>query len=268
VLRYGAEALDLPARPRAYRYVYPGQLPNLDLKIVRERMAVAQERSGDLPTAFAYRRAVFEQSAGFQEYLAALQMARRLGKLEARRYTAQVVADLQAGGQRRPLLCQVYLYDGDYESAYGVVQDLDGYGALDELKLVAKAHVLAAFHGQKVEGEHLPKVRTSLEDSITNEYARFLRDHLPMPDLTVANRAEYALRAEHLYAAILETHVAAGSKRYPTAAYYAALLAEIAIQTGRVEAFEAWYDDLLTRHKRKWSLRGVLDVKVRAVLQR
>jgi hypothetical protein len=29
------------------------------------------------------------------------------------------------------------------------------------------------------------------------------------------------------------------------------LRAEIAVHTGQVEAFEAWYQDLLTRHKQK-----------------
>ena len=58
-----------------------------------------------------------------------------------------------------------------------------------------------------------------------------------------------------------------GAKRYNNAAYYCALLAEIAIHTGHVEAFKAWYADLLTRYKRKRSLPRVLDTKVRPVLQ-
>jgi len=46
-----------------------------------------------------------------------------------------------------------------------------------------------------------------------------------MPGLTSAQRADYVRRAEHVYASILKTHIAAGSKRYKTAAYYCALLA-------------------------------------------
>lgn len=268
LLRLGDEALALPPRPRDYRYRHSDQLPNLDLDVVRERMAVAQERLGDLPAAFAHRRAAFEQSPWFEHYQAALEIARRIGEPQARRYTQEVIARLRPDTGQRPLLCQVYLYDGDYKSAFGVVQDLSGYGALDELKLVAKAHVLAAFHGQQVEGEYLPKVKTDLDRNVTAEYAVFLRDHLPTPDLPSAQRADYVRRAERLYASILETHIAAGSKRYKTAAYYCALLAEIAVHTGHIERFEAWYDDLLTRHKRKRSLRGILDDKVQPVLRR
>jgi len=267
LLRFGTEALNLPPRPSEYRFIGRDQLSNLDTNVVRDRMAWAQEQSGDLPAAFAHRRAAFEQSARFENYQAALRVARQIGELEAGQYTTEVIARLEPETGRRSLLCQVYLHNDDYESAFGVVENLSGYGALNELKLVAKAHVLAALHGQQVEGEYLPKIKTDLDSSITNEYAHFLRDHLPMPDLTPVQRADHIRRAEHLYIAILETHVAAGSKRYNTAAYYCALLAEIAVHAGHIEAFEAWYQDLLTRHKRKYSLRGILDGQVRPVLQ-
>lgn len=267
VLSFGAEALNLPPRPRDYRYIGRDQLPNLDPNVVRDRMAWAQEQSGDLPAAFAQRRAAFEHSAGFGNYQAALGVARQIGESEARQYTSEVIAHLQPEARRRSLLCQVYLYDGDYESAFGVVQNLSGYDALDALKLVAKAHLLAALHGQRVEGEYLPKIRTDLDSSLANEYARFLRDDLPMPGLTLTQRAEYIRRAEHLYGAILETHIAAGSKRYKTAAYYCALLAEIAVHAEHVDEFVAWYEDLLTRNRRKTSLRGILDAQTQPVLQ-
>lgn len=267
VLSFGAEALNLPPRPRDYRYIGRDQLPNLDPNVVRDRMAWAQEQSGDLPAAFAQRRAAFEHSAGFENYQTALGLARQIGESEARQYTSEVIAHLQPEARRRSLLCQVYLYDGDYESAFGVVQNLSGYDALDALKLVAKAHLLAALHGQRVEGRYLPKIRTDLDSSLANEYARFLRDDLPMPDLTPTQRAEYIRRAEHLYVAILETHIAAGSKRYKTAAYYCALLAEIAVHAEHVDEFVAWYEDLLTRNRRKTSLRGILDAQTQPVLQ-
>ena len=268
LLRFGAEALNLPPRPHEYRFIGHDQLPNLNLNVVRGRMAWAQEQSGDLPAAFAHRRAAFEQSTRFENYQAALRVARQISESAACEYTAEVITRLESEAGQRSLLCQVYLYDGYYESAFGVVENLDGYGALNELKLVAKAHVLAALHGQQVGGEYLPKIKTDLDSSTTNEYARFLRDHLPMPDLTPTQRADYIRRAEHLYVAILETHIAAGSKRYKTAAYYCALLAEIAVHAGHAETFEAWYQDLLTRHKRKYSLRGILDGQVQPVLRR
>jgi tetratricopeptide (TPR) repeat protein len=267
LLRFGAQALDLPPHPPGYRYVGSGRLLSLNPNAVRERMAWAQEQLGNLPAAFAHRRAAFEQSAEFEDYQAALKLARRISEPEARRYTVEVIARLRPEAGRRVVLCEVYLYDGDYESAFDVVQSLSGYSALNELKLVAKAHVLAALHGQRVEGEYLPKVKTDLDSSTVSEYACFLRDHLPMPDWTPAERLDSIQRAEHLYASILETHVAAGSKRYKTAAYYCALLAEIAVATGRVEAFEAWYQDLLIRHKRKRSLRGILDAKTQPALR-
>ena len=269
LLRFGAEALALPPRPRAYRYPHGDQLSNLAPGVVRNRMAWAQQQLGDLPAAFAQRRVVFEESAEFEDYLAALELARQLGESAAQEYTTGVIAHLRQDAGQRSLLCQVYLHASDYESAFGVVENLSGYGALDELKLVAKAHLLTALHGQSVDGEYLPQVKTDLDDKAAyNEYARFLRDHLHTPDLTPPQRALYIQRAEHLYRAILETHVAAGSKRYDTAAYYCALLAEIAIHAGHVDEFAAWYEDLLARHSRKRSLRGILDAKTQPVLCR
>jgi len=269
LLRFATEALALPPCPRGYRYTHGDQLPNLASGVVRNRMAWAQQQLGDLPAAFAQRRAVFEESAGFEDYLAALELAQQLGESAAQEYTAGVIAHLQQETGRRSLLCRVYLHASDYESAFGVVENLSGYRALDELKLVAKAHLLAALHGQPVGGEYLPQVRTDLDSKATyNEYARFLRDHLHKPDLTPPQRALYIQRAEHLYRAILETHVAAGSKRYDTAAYYCALLAEIAVHTEHVDAFEEWYQDLLARHSRKRSLRGILDAKTQPALCR
>jgi len=41
-------------------------------------MAWAQQQLGDLPAAFAHRRAVFEESANFEDYLAALELARQV----------------------------------------------------------------------------------------------------------------------------------------------------------------------------------------------
>ena len=266
LLNFGAEALALPPRPR-HRYSYGDQLPNLAPGVVRNRMAWAQQQLGDLPAAFAHRRAVFEESANFEDYLAALELARQVDEPTAQEYIAGVTARLQQETNRRPLLCQVYLHASDYESAFRVVETLSGYSALEELKLVSKAHLLAALHGQPLDGEYLPKVRTDLASSAAyNEYARFLRDRLPMPDLTPPQRALHIQRAEHLYRTILETHVAAGSKRYKTAAYYCGLLAEIAVHAGHVDGFVEWYEDLLARYSRRWSLRKILEAKTRPVL--
>jgi tetratricopeptide (TPR) repeat protein len=266
LLRFGAEALACPPRPRDGRYPHGDQLPNLASGVVRHRMAWAQQQLGDLPAAFAHRRAAFEESAQFEDYLAALELARQLGESAAQEYTAEVIAHLQQQTSRRSLLCQVYLHAGQYQSAFDVVENLSGYGALDELKLVAKAHLLTALHDRPVSGEYLAKIRTDLDDSVYNEYARFLRDHLPMPDLTPPQRALHIQRAEHLYRNILETHIAAGSKRYETAAYYCALLAEIAVHAEHIDEFVEWYRDLLARHSRRWSLRQILDAKTRPVL--
>jgi hypothetical protein len=267
VLRFGAEALARPPRPHDGRYPYGNQLPNLAPGVVRQRMAWAQQQLGDLPAAFVQRRAVFEESAEFEDYLAALELARQLGESAAQEYTAEVIKQLQQQTSQRSLLCQVYLHAGRYQPAFGVVENLSGYGALDELKLVAKAYLLSALHGRPVKGEYLAKIRTGLDNSATyNEDARFLRDHLPMPDLTPPQRALHIQRAEHLYRNIVETHIAAGSKRYETAAYYCALLAEIAVYAEHVDEFVEWYKDLLARHSRRWSLRRILDAKTRPVL--
>jgi len=151
LLRFGAEALALPPRPRDGRYRYGEQLPNLAPGVVRNRMAWAQRQLGDLPAAFAHHRVVFVETADFDDYLAAMEVARQLGELATQEYTAEVVARLQQQANQRPLLCQVYLRARQYESAFRVVEDLSGYGALDELKLVAKAHVLAeiAMHAER-----------------------------------------------------------------------------------------------------------------------
>jgi hypothetical protein len=230
-------------------------------------MAVAHEQLGNLPAALAHWSAVFEKTEQFEDYVIALRVAQRIGDGAAQAYTARVLARLRPDAECRPLLCQVYLYGGDYDAAFEVVHGLRGYRALDELKLVAKAHVLAALHGEAVEGEYLPKVKPDPERASVDENARFLLYHLPLPDLDAAQRAAYLQRAERLYVAILETHIAAGSKRYDTAAYYCALLAEIAVHMGHVETFEEWYADLLDRHKRKRSLPGILGSKVQPVLQ-
>jgi len=267
LLRFGAEALALPPRPDDGRYPYAEQLPNLAPGVVRNRMAWAQRQLGDLPAALAHHRAVFEETADFDDYLAALEVARQLGEPATQEHTAEVIALLQQQDSERPMLCQVYLYARQYEAAFRVVENLSGYDALDELKLVAKAHVLAALHGQRVKGEYLPRIKTDLDSGMVDEYARFLRDHLPMPDLSPAQGADYVRRAEHLYAAILETHIGAGSKRYKVAAYYCALLAEIAVHAERVDEFVEWYEDLLTRYRRKYSLRRILDAKTQPVLQ-
>jgi hypothetical protein len=269
LLRFGAEALALPPRPRGGRYPYGDQLPNLAPGVVRTRMAWAQQQLGDLPAAFAYRRTVFEESARFEDYLAALDLARQQDEATALKYMTEVVAQLQQQTNRRPLLCQIYLHSGRYESAFGVVENLCGYDALTELKLVAKAHLLSVLRDGPVSGEYLPGIRTDLGDGpIQDEYARFLRDHLPMPDLTSPQRALHTRRAERLYRNILETHIMAGSKRYEIAAYYCALLAEIAVYAEHVEEFVEWYEGLLGRHSRRRSLRRILDAKTRPVLDR
>jgi hypothetical protein len=268
LLRFGAEALAQPPRPRGGRYPHGDQLPDLAPGVVRHRMAWAQQQLGDLPAAFTHRRTIFEESARFEDYLATLDLAGQLGESVAQEYTAEVIAFLRKQTNRRSLLCQVYLHAGQYESAFRAVKNLSGYGALNELKLVAKAHLLTGLHARPVNGEYLPKIRTDLDDSAAhNEYARFLRDHLPKPDLTLPQRALYIQCAEHLYRNILETHIEAGSKRYETAAYYCALLAEIAVHAEHVDKFVEWYEDLLARHSRRWSLRKILDAKTRPVLK-
>ncbi len=265
LLRFGTEALTLPSPPRSH-YSRGDQLPGLNLAVVRNRMAWAQRQSGDLSGAFAQHCAIFEESDKFEDYVSAVELAQQLGDPAMQQYTSRVIARLQKSS-RRILLCQVYLHTDDYKAAFRVVEGLSGYGALNELKLVAKAHLLTAVHGQSLDGEYLPKVKTDLDSKGSyNEYARFLRDYLPTPNLTPQQQVLYIQRSEHLYRVILEIHIAAGSKRYKTAAYYCALLAEIAVHTERVDEFVEWYEDLLARYSRRYSLHKILNAKTRPVI--
>jgi len=69
-------------------------------------------------------------------------------------------------------------------------------------------------------------------------------------------------RAETLYRRIMQMHINNGRKTYAVAAYYCALLADIAKHEGRRGEFNDFYNDLLARYPRHRALRRELTSKV------
>ncbi|MCP4356661.1 MAG: hypothetical protein GY796_01425, partial [Chloroflexi bacterium] len=89
----------------------------------------------------------------------------------------------------------------------------------------------------------------------------FLRDYLPLnPTL---NRETAVTRAETLYRNLMQLHIDNGRKTYATAAYYCAILGEIADYDGREAEFKQFYQNLLGRYPRHRALRRELAAKVK-----
>ena len=61
---------------------------------------------------------------------------------------------------------------------------------------------------------------------------------------------------------LVQAHIDNGRKTYATAAYYCALLSEIAAYDGRINEFKQYYQDLLNRYPRHRALRRELAAKV------
>ena len=88
----------------------------------------------------------------------------------------------------------------------------------------------------------------------------FLRNYLP-PALAIDRKTAVA-HAENLYRNVMQLHIDNGRKTYATAAYYCALLGEIAAYDGRVAEFRRFYQELLSRYPRHRALRQELAAKV------
>jgi hypothetical protein len=65
----------------------------------------------------------------------------------------------------------------------------------------------------------------------------------------------------------MQAHIDNGRKTYATAAYYCALLGEIAAYEGRLPVFLDFYEDLMERYKRHRALRSEMEAKVEPVLK-
>ncbi len=77
----------------------------------------------------------------------------------------------------------------------------------------------------------------------------FLRDYLP-PMLAIDRKTAVA-HAEELYRSVMQMHIDNGRKTYATAAYYCALLGEIAIYDGREAEFRQFYQGVPDRYSRQ-----------------
>jgi len=69
-------------------------------------------------------------------------------------------------------------------------------------------------------------------------------------------------RSEAIYRRLMQAHIDNGRKTYTNAAYYCALLGEIAKHEGRLAAFRQWYEGFIEGYKRFRTLRAEMDKKV------
>ncbi|MGB0384894.1 MAG: hypothetical protein ACPGWR_08740 [Ardenticatenaceae bacterium] len=264
LIDYGQELLPLmPSKLRRYHR----DVVNLD--VVRTQMAKAYEGLGQAEEAFAIYHPIFEQDKIFEHYALAQRFATAISPQRGEAFSSETITELEkqlpAG---RYMLCEIYLSRGDFEKAYRLVEQLTRYTNLEEMKLVAKAHLIFGL-GKEITpkmGHYLQDLYRKVQEG-NKEAVRFLRDHLPSDASfggTQAYPRELAIqRAETLYRRIMQMHIDNGRKTYAVAAYYCALLAEIAKHEGKGSEFKDFYDDLLARYPRHRALRRELTVRVR-----
>ncbi len=264
VITYGQEVL-VALPPLSRPSYYPPQ-DRVDTAVVRAQVARAYEALGDPEQAFAVYEPVFNDKNDYETYVTARRLAGAIAPERGQEFTRQVIAKLR---NKLPLscylLCQIYLSEGQFEPAYNLLGNVTGYSALDALKLVAKAHLLAALgpEARPEMGPYLQEMYTKTAESESDkEPVRFLRDYLAAePNLA---RTTALARAEDLYRRIMQLHIDNGRKTYATAAYYCALLGEIAAFDGRQAEFNQFYQELRRRYSRHRALQAELAAKVGA----
>lgn len=266
VLAYAQEALEVvqPLRP-AYYIREPWDSP--DMLSLRGYLARAYSATGDTTKAFDIYRPAFDDAPDFETYFQSRRLADAISAEKGQTFTSQVVDRLRQQGERqRYLLCQVYLSESRYDEAYSLVAKLSGYQGIEESKLVAKAHLLAALGPapDKRMGSNLCDLYSKVEQG-EKEPQRFLRDTLPQ--MLAPQRSVALERAETIYRRLMQAHIDNGRKTYETGAYYCALLGEIASQEGRLAAFRKWYEEFMGTYKRFRALRAEMDKKVGPVLR-
>lgn len=260
VITYGQEVLATLPPTSGPTYYTPHD--RVDPAIVRTQVARAYEALGDPKQALAVYEPVFNDRNDYDTYVTARRLAEAIAPERGRGFTSQVIVKLRNQvPQSCYLLCQVYLSEGKFEQAYNLLGNGTGYHALDALKLVAKAHLLAAFglEARPEMGPYLQEMYAKTAES-DKEPVRFLRDYLPAePNLS---RTTALARAEDLYRRIMQLHIDNGRKTYATAAYYCALLSEIAAFDGRQAEFNQFYQELRRRYSRHRALQAELAAKV------
>jgi hypothetical protein len=266
VIIYAQEALEVahPSRP-AYSLRESWDSP--DTLSLRGYLARAYSAMGDTAKAFELYRPAFEDVPCFETYSQTRRLADAVSPATGAAFTIEAIDWLrQLGERQRYLLCQVYLSESQFDEAYSLVTPLTGYQGMEESKLVAKAHLLAAFGPSPDErmGSNLRDLYAKVELG-EKEPLSFLRDALPQA--SSAPRTIALERAEAIYRRLMQTHIDNGRKTYATGAYYCALLGEIAFHEGRLAAFKQWYEKYMEAYKRSRALRAEMDTKVGPVLR-
>ena len=266
MLAYGHEALQV-AEPRRSYYAIANEWPSPGVVKVRTQMARAYEATGAGDKAFEVYQPALDVAMDFERYAEARRLAAALGADRSQAFTAELSARLQGNAGHRYLLTQIYLSEGDFDRAYTLVENLPltGYSGHEEIKLVAKAHLIAALGPQADSGmrENLQAFYAEIRQG-EKEWARYLRDEQPSPRETP--RDELLSRAETLYRRLMQTHIDNGRKTYATAAYYCALLGEIAAHENRLPAFINDHNDFMAQYRRFRALRAEMDLKVGPLL--
>ncbi len=266
MLIYAQEALEI-ARPPRPSYYLREEWDSPDTLSLRGYLARAYSATGDTIKAFELYRPAFEEKPCFETYAQARRLAGAISTEKASAFTREAIARLRHMGElQRYLLCQIYLSEGQFDEAYSLVASLTGYQGMEESKLVAKAHLLAAFGPSADEGmgRNLHDLYARVEQG-EKEPLRFLRDALPQ-SLAVARNTALG-RVEGIYHRLMQAHIDNGRKTYATGAYYCAFLGEIALHEGRLAAFKQWYDKYMEAYKRFRALRAEMDRKVGPVLR-
>ncbi len=266
VINYAQEALEVAHPPRPAYYLRESW-DSPDTLSLRGYLARAYSALGDTVKAFDLYRPAFDDVPSFETYSQARRLADAVSTATGAAFTTEVIDRLrQFGDRQRYLLCQVYFCENHFNDAYSLVAPLTGYQGMEESKLVAKAHLLAALGPEPDE-----RMGSNLRDLYAivklgeKEPQRFLRDALPQtPAISRANALE---RSEAIYRRLMQAHIDNGRKTYATSAYYCALLGEIASHEGRLAAFRQWYEGFIEGYKRFRALRAEMDKKVGPVLR-
>ncbi len=266
VLQYAQEALEVAHPPRPAYYLRDAW-DSPDTLSLRGYLARAYSATGNTTKAFELYCPAFDEAPCFATYAQARRLADAISNEKGAMFTAEAVDRLRQQGERqRYLLCQVHLSENQFDDAYLLVASLTGYQGMEESKLVAKAHLLAAF-GRSPD-EHM---ESNLRDLYANveqgekEPLRFLRDALPLAP--AVSRDTAIERVESIYRRLMQAHIDNGRKTYATGAYYSATLGEIALHEGRLAAFRQWHEKYMEAYKRFRALRSEMDMKVGPVLR-
>lgn len=260
VIAYGDEVL--PFLAKSSRPAYLIQPPGPDSKYIRTQLAIAHEALGQYNTALAIYQPIYENAPNFETFVVMRRLSSNVNTEKARSFQARTIAYLEANQpQQRTFLTQIYLVENQFDAAFDLIKHTRPYSALDAFKLVAKAHLIGALgsHSDAKMGRLLKELYGKMMQG-SNSATLLLRDYLPA-EASVAAPVAIA-RAEQLYRKLVQAHIDNGRKTYATAAYYCALLREIAVYTGHEPAFWKYYRDLLKRYPRHRALRREMEQAV------